>query len=68
MNEKFKYKTIKKLVETNSNKKRATLKLNCSIKTIGRLIIKYKKFGKNRFINGNSSRLPSTKISFDVEN
>lgn len=31
MNEEFKYKTIKKLVETNGNKKRAALKLNCSL-------------------------------------
>lgn len=41
MNEEYKYKTIKKLVETNGNKKRAALKLGCSVRNINRLIIKY---------------------------
>lgn len=68
MNEEFKYKTIKKLVETNGNKKRAALKLNCSIRTIHRLIIKYKKFGKDGFVHGNRGRLPSTTIPLDVKN
>ena len=46
MNEENKYLTIKKLVETNGNKKRAAVKLNCSVRTINRLIIKYKTYEK----------------------
>ena len=68
MNEEFKYKTIKKLVETNGNKKRAALKLNCSIRTIDRLIIKYRKSGKEGFVHGNRGRLPATTIPLDVKN
>ena len=42
MNEDFKYSLIKKLVDSNGNKKRTALQLNCSIRTVNRLIIKYK--------------------------
>ncbi|MGL5915666.1 MAG: helix-turn-helix domain-containing protein, partial [Culicoidibacterales bacterium] len=42
MNELQKYDIIKKLVDTNGNKKRAAKKLNCTIRTIDRLIKKYK--------------------------
>lgn len=34
------YKVIKKLVETNGNKKRAAIKLNCTQRHINRLIKK----------------------------
>lgn len=34
MNEEFKYKIIKKLVETNGNKKRAAIQLNRSIRQV----------------------------------
>ena len=63
MNELMKYEVIKKLVDTNGNKKRAATKLNCSIRTINRLIIKYKNEGKQGFVHGNRSRKPSTMIS-----
>ena len=43
MNELKKYEIIKKLVETNGNKKRAAIKLGCSLRTVNRLILKYKK-------------------------
>lgn len=68
MNEEIKYKTIKKLVETNGNKKRAAIKLNCSIRTINRLILKYQSSGKSAFIHGNRGRLPSTTIPLDIKN
>ena len=42
MNEQNKYEIIKKLVETNGNKKRAATRLGCTVRTINRLIIKYK--------------------------
>ena len=34
MNEENKYKIIKKLVETNGNKKRAATRLGCTVRTI----------------------------------
>ena len=42
MNEEYKYKIIKKLVETDGNKKRAASKLGCTVRTVNRRIIKYK--------------------------
>ena len=68
MNEEYKYKIIKKLVETNGNKKRAAAKLNCTVRTINRLIIKYKTDGKSAFVHGNRGRLPSTTIPLDMKN
>ncbi|CUP46103.1 Uncharacterised protein [Roseburia hominis] len=46
MNEQNKYEIIKKLIETNGNKKRAATRLGCTVRTINRLIIKYKEQGK----------------------
>ncbi|UTY39624.1 hypothetical protein NMU03_01990 [Allocoprobacillus halotolerans] len=68
MNEENKYLTIKKLVETNGNKKRAAVKLNCSVRTINRLIIKYKTYGKAGFVHGNRGRAPATTIPLDIKN
>ncbi|MGN8857485.1 helix-turn-helix domain-containing protein, partial [Catenibacterium mitsuokai] len=53
MNEQNKYEIIKKLVETNGNKKRAATRLGCTVRTINRLIIKYKEQGKKGFVHGN---------------
>jgi len=63
MNEQYKYNVIKKLVDSNGNKKSAALKLNCSLRTINRLILKYKENGKLAFVHGNRERKPA--ISFD---
>ena len=52
MNEQNKYEIIKKLVETNGNKKRAATRLGCTVRTINRLIIKYKEQGKKGFVHG----------------
>lgn len=68
MNEENKYQIIKKLVETNGNKKKAAIKLGCTIRTINRLIIKYKEKGKAGFIHGNRNKLPSTTIPLDIRN
>lgn len=54
-----KYKTIKKLVETNGNKKRAATHLDLDIRQIYRLINGYKEFGKEFFIHGNHGRKPA---------
>ena len=46
MNEEYKYKIIKKLVETNGNKQRAAIKLKRSVRQIDRMIAGYKEHGK----------------------
>ena len=43
MAEEFKYKVIKKLVETNGNKNSAALKLGCTRRTVNRMIQGYHK-------------------------
>lgn len=68
MKEELKYKTIKKLVEENGNKNRAAVTLNCSRRTINRLILRYKEMGKQGFVHGNRDRAPSTTFSLDVRN
>lgn len=67
MNEEQKYKIIKKLVDSNGNKKRAALELNCSIRTINRLILLYKKEGKAGFVHKNRNRKPATSFSEDIK-
>jgi hypothetical protein len=59
MEEMDKYSTIKKLIETNGNKKRASIALNCSVRHINRMIKGYKKSGKEFFIHGNRGRKPA---------
>lgn len=56
------YQIIKKLVETNGNKKRAAIRLGCTERHINKLIIKYKTEGKAGFIHKNSGRKPAKTI------
>ena len=64
MNEQQKYDVIKSLVDHEcSNKQRAALELGCTVRTINRMIIGYKKYGKEYFIHGNRGRKPVTTIS-----
>ena len=58
MNEEYKYKIIKKLVETNGNKQRAAIKLKRSVRQVDRMIAGYKEFGKEFFVHGNRGRKP----------
>ena len=67
MNEQLKYDVIKKLVDTNGNKKNAAIKLNCSPRTVNRLIIKYKEEGKQGFIHKNRGRKPVTAFPANVK-
>ncbi|HHY09421.1 MAG TPA: helix-turn-helix domain-containing protein [Firmicutes bacterium] len=62
MTENYKYETIKKLVETNGNKNAAALKLNCTRRTINRMIKGYQKKGKAFFQHGNKGRKPANAI------
>lgn len=63
MNEQLKYLTIKKLVETNGNKKRAAIKLQCTVRSIDRMIAGYKDKGKEYFVHGNRGRKPAHALS-----
>lgn len=65
LKESEKYLTIKKLVETNGNKKRAANKLKLTERQINRLIAGYKEFGKQFFIHGNRGRKPFHALSDD---
>lgn len=56
------YQIIKKLVETNGNKKKASLRIGCTVRYIDILIHKYKTEGKAGFIHKNSGRKPATTI------
>lgn len=62
------YQIIKKLVETNGNKKRAAIRLDCSIRNINLLIKKYKEKGKAGFSHGNKLRKPKATICIQIRN
>lgn len=66
MNEQLKYKTIKDLVDHNSNKNRACKKLGISRRQIDRLIIKYKEKGKSAFVHGNRNRKPVSTLDKSI--
>ena len=68
MNEDYKFKIIKKLVDTNGNKKNAALKIDCSLRTVDRLIMKYKENGKAGFIHQNRNRKPAISFSDTLKN
>ena len=63
MNEENKYLIIKRLAERSGSKQGAAAKLNCTVRNINRLIIKYNKEGKEGFVHKNTNRKPSTAIS-----
>ena len=46
MKEDFKYQIIKKLVETNGNKKAAALRIGCTVRHVNRMIKGYRSKGK----------------------
>ncbi len=66
--EEYKYKVIKKLVETNGNKKRAALKLHCTVRNVNRLIVRYKQEGKAAFQHKNKDRKPAIAFSHEMKN
>lgn len=59
MNEYEKHKLIKELVDHNGNKHRVALRLGITTRQVNRLIITYKKQGKEGFIHGNRDKKPS---------
>lgn len=62
------YQIIKRLVETNGNKVRASLKLGCTTRNINKLIKKYKDEGKAGFSHGNKLRKPKNTVSIELRN
>lgn len=58
MAEEEKYLVIKKLADTNGNKKKAALTLGCTVRHVNRMIKGYKEHGKVFFVHGNRSRKP----------
>lgn len=58
MDEDKKYTTIKKLVETDGNKQRAAIELDCTVRHVNRMIKGYKENGKEFFVHGNKGRKP----------
>ncbi len=67
MNENQKYEIIKKLVDTNGNKKSAALKIGCSQRHINRLIGGFNEKGKAFFIHGNRGRQPLITLPDDIK-
>lgn len=67
MDENQKYEIIKKLVDSNGNKKTATLKIGCSDRHINRLIKGYKDQGKSFFVHGNRGRQPAITLPTDTK-
>ena len=67
MNEEYKYKIIKKLVETKGNKQRAAVKLKRSIRQIDRMIAGYKEFGKDFFVHGNRGRKSKNALTDELK-
>lgn len=67
MDENQKYEIIKKLVDTNGNKKTAALKIGCSYRHINRLLKGYKEEGKAFFVHGNRGRKPATTLPTDTK-
>lgn len=67
MKEKKKYKVIKKLVETNGNKKRAAIELDITVRQINRLVAGYKAYGKEFFVHGNRGRQPQHALTQELQ-
>lgn len=68
LKENMKYEIIKKLVDNNGNKKRAAVQIGCTLRTINRLIAKYKVSSKYAFVHKNRGRKPSIALSDKTKN
>lgn len=67
MNEDKKYMTIKRLADNSGNKMRAAVELNCSLRSVNRMISGYKEFGKEFFVHGNKGRKPKHTFTDDFK-
>ena len=46
-------------MESNGNKRRSSIDIGCSLRTINRLIQKYIEYGQDAFVHGNRNRQPA---------
>lgn len=67
MNEQKKYEVIKKLKETNGNKKRAAVELGCTVRHVNRMLKGYEEHGKEFFSHGNKGRRPASALSEELK-
>lgn len=69
MDEQKKYEVIKMLVDhpQSANKNRAALNLGCTRRHINRMIVGYKKYGKEYFIHGNKGKRPAIALDDDLK-
>ena len=68
VNEQMKYEVIKELVDTNGNKHSAAVTLGCTVRTVNRLIQRYKENGKEAFVHGKRNRKPACTVPDTVRN
>ena len=67
MKEQKKYEVIKKLKETNGNKKRAAVELGCKVRHVNRMLKGYETQGKEFFSHGNKGRRPASALSEELK-
>jgi len=67
MKENQKYEVIKKLVETDGNKDRASITLGCTRRHVNRMIAGYKAQGKGYFVHGNCGSTPAHALSDEIK-
>ena len=63
MDQKYRYELIKQLSDTNGNRLAVALKLRCSLRTVHRLVYRYRSEGKSAFIHKNTHHPPKTTFS-----
>ena len=67
MNEQSKYDVIVNVAQKKTSIKRASVLLNCTIRTVYNLLNKYRNEGKEGFVHGNRDRKPSTTFSEEIK-
>jgi hypothetical protein len=68
MNEQKKYEIIKKLKESNGDKRRAAVELGCTLRHVNRMLKGYAQQGKQFFSHGNKGRKPAIALSDELRN
>lgn len=62
------YEIIKNVVDKNGNKKKAAIKIGCTVRSVNRYIIKYKQSGKEAFSHKNKGVKPSITLPTEFKN
>src|SRR5690554_6177814 len=66
MNEQVKFNIIKRAALKEISVKRASIQLNCTIRTVYNLMRTYKDYGKEGFVHGNRNRKPFLTIDKEL--